>query len=87
VLNPFGRPFASFVPPGTPNATNAIAYDYVRDYDYIAQLPTANGAIGAPGTPYHPDTPWNPESWKRRHRLYLANDTDQTIYFGYLIEP
>jgi hypothetical protein len=76
--------YAAFVPPGTPSATRAIAYDTVRDYDHIAQYPTENGSVGRVGTLYHPDTPWSPAPWGGRHRIYLANEADQTIHFGYL---
>lgn len=76
--------YASFTPPGTSSATRAVAYDNIRDYDYISQLPTENGAVGDPGTPYHPDTAWDPAPWGGRHRIYLANEAEQTIYFGYL---
>lgn len=78
------RTYASFVPPGSPSATRAIAWDTERDYDYIAQLPSPNGTVGAVGTPYHPDTPWSPAPFGGRHRIYLANEADQTIDFGYL---
>lgn len=85
VLNPFGRMIAECTtPPGTPGGIQAVAFDNILDYDHISQLPTENGAIGDPGTPYHPDTPWNPTPWRRRHNIYIANETDQTIYFGYL---
>ena len=29
---------------------------------------------------------WNLELWMMRHNIYLANELDQTIYFGYFYE-
>jgi len=87
VLNRFGRLIGECVaPPGTAYGMQAIAYDTILDYEHISQLPTENGALGALGTPYHPDTPWNPTPWRLRHNIYIANEIDQTIYFGYLYE-
>ena len=63
-----------------------MAYDNILDYDHISQLPTENGVWGDPGTPYHPNIPWNPAPWMVRHNIYLANELDQTIYFGYFYE-
>lgn len=87
VLNRFGRLIGECaLPPGTPHGIQAIAYDTILDYDHVSQLPTDNGAPGPVGTPYHPDTPWNPTPWRVRHNIYVANEIDQTIYFGYLYE-
>lgn len=87
VLNRFGRLIGECTaPPGTPNGIQAIAYDDILDYDHVSQLPTGNGAPGTLGTLYHPDTPWNPVPWRARHNIYIANELDQTIYFGYLYE-
>jgi hypothetical protein len=87
VLDVFGRPIAECpAPPGTAGGITAVAFDNLLDYDQISQLPTDTGAWGAPGTPYHPDTPWNPAPWVMRHNIYLANELDQTIYFGYFYE-
>jgi hypothetical protein len=52
----------------------------------ISQLPTETGAWGDPGTRYHPDTPWDPVPWVMRQNIYLANEIDQTINFGYFYE-
>ena len=87
ILNPFAQVIAECVaPPGSPNGIQAVAFDNILDFDHISQLPTDNGAVGAQGTPYHPDTPWDPEPYKFRHNVYLANEIDQTIYFGYFYE-
>ena len=88
MLNPFAAEIAECVnPPGSPGGMEAVAYDNVMDYACISQLPTGNGAPGDPGTPYHPETPWDPEPWTgRRHNIYIANQADETIYFGYLYE-
>jgi hypothetical protein len=88
VLNPFGIEIAECNSvPGTAGGMEAVAYDNIHDFDHIAQLPTENGAIGDPGTLFHPDTPWNPVPWTgRRHNIYIANQTDQIIYYGYLYE-
>ena len=64
----------------------AIAFDYIgyRQMDQIPQVWTEEGTIGDPGTIYHPDTAWDPTPWGGRHRIYIANESDQTIYAGYL---
>ncbi len=84
VLGPLGNEIA--VAPGVGAATGmqAIAFDNIRDQSAIAQNPVPGGGIGAVGTPQHPDTPWDPQPWLGRHRLYIANTADQTIYAGYL---
>ena len=64
----------------------AIAYDYVTDVDTAPQEWLPGGVLGAPGTINHPDTPWNPVPWVRRHRIYVANNSDRTIYAGYFTE-
>ena len=87
ILDVFGRPIAECqMPPGPAGGIAAVAFDNLLDYDQISQLPTETGAWGDPGTPYHPDTPWNPAPWTMRHNIYLANESDQTIYFGYFYE-
>lgn len=37
--------------------------------------------------PYNPDTPWDPEPWLFRHRLFIANQSGDHIYAGYLHQP
>lgn len=87
VMNVFGNIIAKCPnPPGAAGGITAVAYDNILDFDQISQLPTENGAWGATGTPYHPDTLWNPAPWMMRHNIYLANELDQTIYFGYFYE-
>ncbi|GJL66395.1 MAG: hypothetical protein NPIRA05_13660 [Nitrospirales bacterium] len=87
VLNVFGSEIAECAaPPGMAGGITAVVYNTFPDYDYVSQLPTENGAWGDLGTPYHPDTPWNPVPWIMRHNIYLANELDQTIYFGYFYE-
>ena len=66
----------------------AIAFD-LPSYPYMDDIPQVwgpNGTVGDPGTIYDPDTPWNPVPFGGRHRLYVANETDQTIYAGYLTQ-
>lgn len=91
VLNPFGDIVAECPGVGAPSPGNnavggmqAIAFDYVSDMDTMPQE-FLNCAIGAPGTIYHPDTPWSPAPWLLRHRIYIANNSDQTIYAGYFV--
>ena len=96
VIDPFGRIVATAPAPGsaTPPSTadgpipaaglQAIAFDYVSNLDAHPQVWLDGGTIGDPGTIHHPDTPWNPTPWGFRHRLYVANQTDQIIYAGYL---
>ncbi|HED31432.1 MAG TPA: hypothetical protein ENN50_07100 [Prosthecochloris aestuarii] len=60
-----------------------MAFDNIRDFSRISQLPLQEGETPEENTPYHPDTPY-PEPWQLRHRVYLANQKDQTIYAGYL---
>ncbi len=85
VLGPFGGLVAECTSvPGTAGGMEAVAYDNISDFQYLSQIPTANGAPGPVGSLEHPDTPWNPSPWLRRHNIYIANETDQTIYFGYL---
>ena len=87
VLNVFGNVIAKCpTPPGSAGGITAVAYDNILDYDQISQLPTETGAWGDPGTLYHPDTLWDPAPWVMRHNIYLANEIDQTIYFGYFYE-
>lgn len=71
-------------PPGEPGGIEAVAFDNIRDFSRISQLPLQEGETPEENTPYHPDTPWDPEPWQLRHRVYLANQKDQTIYAGYL---
>ncbi len=61
----------------------AVAYNYVTDESQSPQVWLPGGILGDPGTIHHPDTPWDPEPWIMRHRIYVANNTDRTIYAGY----
>jgi len=83
--------------PGTPADPNnalmtglqAIAADNVRNLDAMPQpLECANGSDAEAW--HHglcdPTIAWNPQPWGTRNRLYIANETDQTIYVGYLSE-
>jgi len=83
--------------PGTPavpnnifaNGLQAIAADNVRDLDHLPQfLECANGADSQAWQDglCDPTLPWNPEPWGARNRIYIANETDQMIYVGYLTE-
>lgn len=88
VLNLFGEviaecPGVGAIPgAGYANGMQAIAFDYVSDMNFHPQV-FENCGIGAVGTIHHPDTPWSPEPWLMRHRIYIANNSDQTIYAGY----
>lgn len=86
VIGPFGNELECGEAPGTAGGMGAIAFDTVSELDSHPQVWLEPGIIGDPGTIHHPDTPWAPEPWTGRHRLYVANDTDQTIYAGFLTE-
>ncbi len=86
VIGPMGNELAVSSGIGTSGGMEAIAFDYI-DFIHMDDIPQVwgpDGSIGDPGTIYNPDTPWNPEPWAGRHRLYVANEIDQTIYAGYL---
>lgn len=84
VIGPFGNELATAPLPGAAGGLAAIAYDTISDLDSHPQVWLEPGVIGAPGTIHHPDTPWTPTPWMGRHRLYIANEDDQTIYAGFL---
>ncbi|MEZ5668484.1 MAG: hypothetical protein R3F55_13795 [Alphaproteobacteria bacterium] len=86
VIGPLGNEIAVSSGVGAKQGMESIAFDYLgfRDMEHIPQVWAENGTIGDPGTIYHPDTPWDPEPFGGRHRLYIANEVDQTIYAGYL---
>ena len=86
VIGPLGNELAVSSGIGASAGMEAIAFDYVgfRYMEDIPQVWGPNGTIGDPGTIYDPDTPWNPVPFGGRHRLYVANEIDQTIYAGYL---
>lgn len=92
VINLFGDIIAECDGLGTPWAGSgsagmqAVAYDYVTDQDSAPQVWLPGGTIGPVGSINHPDTPWDPEPWLLRHRIYVANNTDETIYAGYFTE-
>ena len=71
---------------GADHGMQAIAFDHIQ-FDRMDDHPQRwlpNGVFGPPGSPEHPDTPWDPKPYKQsRHRIYVANDADQTIYIGY----
>lgn len=71
---------------GVPKGMAAIAFGlpWQSEMDDEPQEWLAGGLTGAPGTINHPDTEWTPEPWGGRHKLYIANESDQTIYCGYL---
>jgi hypothetical protein len=88
VIGPLGNELAVSSGIGASGGMEAIAFDYI-DFIHMDDIPQVwgpGGTIGDPGTIYHPDTPWNPAPWGGRHRLYVANQIDQTIYAGYLTE-
>ena len=88
VIGPLGNELAVSSGVGTAGGSSAIAFDYVthHEMDNHPQVWLPNGSVGAVGTINHPDTPWNPAPGGGRHRLYVANETDQTIYAGYLTQ-
>lgn len=88
VIGPLGNELAVSSGIGAAGGMSAIAFDYIthHDMEHHPQVWLPNGSVGAVGTINHPDTPWNPEPWGGRHRLYIANETDQLIYAGYLTQ-
>lgn len=92
IIGPLGGIIATAPAPGTAAGgglgvgPQSIAFDTISDMQYHPQVWLEPGIIGDPGTIHHPDTPWDPEPWPYRHRLYVANQTDRIIYAGYLTE-
>ncbi|MCU0827964.1 MAG: hypothetical protein MUE52_11270 [Tabrizicola sp.] len=84
VIGPLGNEIATAPAPGGTSGVDDIAYDMLADMANEPQVWLEPGVVGNPGTIHHPDTPWSPEPWLGRHRLYIANTTDQIIYAGYL---
>jgi hypothetical protein len=84
VIGPLGNVIATAPAPGAAGGVDDIAYDSLSQMDEEPQVWLEPGIIGDPGTIHHPDTPWSPTPWLGRHRLYVANVTDQIIYAGYL---
>lgn len=86
IVNPFGTEIATAPAPGTAGGSMAIAYNDFHGGEHepqqwICPLGTVDNI---PGSIHNPDTPWNPAPWSGRHRIYVANQTDQIIYAGYL---
>ncbi|RYG92038.1 hypothetical protein EU803_06215 [Loktanella sp. IMCC34160] len=82
VLDPFGNERGTVPAPGAPGGLDAVAFDYVVNHEYMPQvIPPSDGS--APGD-Y--TIPWNPAPWIQRHRIYVANSVDHTIYAGYIYE-
>ena len=86
VIGPLGDEIAISSGVGAAAGMRSVAFDYINHWamDSIPQVWGPDGTVGDPGTIHHPYTPWNPEPWGGRHRLYVANEVDQTIYAGYL---
>jgi hypothetical protein len=84
VVGPLGNELAVAPAPGAAGGVDDIAYDMLANMATEPQVWLEPGVVGDPGTIHHPDTPWSPEPWLGRHRLYIANTTDQIIYAGYL---
>ena len=67
--------------------TQAIAADTITD---LNTKPAPFECALGPGTASwqnglcDPALPWNPTPWATRHRIYVANETNQQIYGGYL---
>ena len=72
--------------PGSTNGIQAVAFDNLTSFDTLAQVPSDDGSFAPQGSEHDPQTPWDPVPWKFRHRIYLANEIDQVIRFGYLFE-
>ncbi|MEL7282562.1 MAG: hypothetical protein AAFY35_16020 [Pseudomonadota bacterium] len=97
VLSPFGEEIAFAPAPGIPatgvtaagtaTGPHAIAFDYVT-MPYNASkkcIPSSGVPVSVfEGSEYDPDTPWDPAPWQFRHRIYIANQSTETIYVGYL---
>lgn len=80
VLDPFGNITAEVPAPGPAGGLGAVAFDYVVNHNRMPQvIPPSDGS--APGKP---DERWDPEPWLMRHRIYVANSNDETIYAGYI---
>ncbi|MEM7598831.1 MAG: hypothetical protein AAF382_14140 [Pseudomonadota bacterium] len=97
VLSPFGDEIASAPAPGVPatgvtaaataSGPHAIAFDYVNLPYNASQrcIPSSGLPVDAyEGSQYDPRTPWDPAPWQFRHRIYIANQSTNTIYVGYL---
>ncbi len=87
VINLFGNIIGDC--PGVPGSTGgirAVAFDNVRSFESVPQIPSESGGFSPEGSIHDPEVDWSPVPWKFRHRIYLANETDQMIYFGYLHE-
>ncbi len=86
VIGPLGNEIATSTGVGTSGGMDAITLNTISDMDSQPQVWLESGILGDPGTIHHPDTPWDPEPWLGRHRLFVANYIDQIIYAGYLTE-
>ncbi len=102
VTDPFGREVAVAQAPGPVNTdatagAHALAFDYITfpTNDPVAQncTPYGSGTAGhgeipppQPGTPFDPTQPWSPPPWLFQHKIYIANQTSQRIYVGYLTQ-
>jgi len=72
--------------PGTAGGIDAVAFDNLSSPDVLAQVPSDDGSFAPIGSEHDPEVPWDPSPWKFRHRIYVANESDQVIRFGYLFE-
>ncbi len=78
IISLFGQVVAECAePPGEPGGIEAVAFDNIQDFGMIPQFP--EGTLS-------PGNRWDPEPWNFRHTVYLANQKDQTIYFGYFYQ-
>lgn len=74
---------------------HAICFDTINfPYEHAQLCIPATGlpedAVDDDGNilgPYNPQTPWDPEPWLFRHRLFIANQSGDQIYAGYLYQP
>jgi len=94
VVGPLGGIIAEAPAPGPPRATpagpdsglQAVAYNTVLT---PAQVMAILFNLGITSSDPGPAGPWPgpaPEPWWNPHLLYVANNSDQTIYGGYFVE-
>ena len=99
VTDPFGREIAMAQAPGPvrqeiTEGAHAVVFDYIN---FPMDNPAAQRCIaqGVPpgdgdpnfqiaGSPWDPLEPWSPPPWLFQHRIYVANQTTQQVYVGYL---
>ena len=92
IIDPFGNEVAKAtthwksIHSITKRGAQAIAFnEFISGEHEPQQWICPGGLIDTdPDSVHNPATPWNPEPWSGRHRIYIANQIDQVIYAGYL---